>query len=181
MIGKKGVELSINFLVVVIISLVVLGFGLKFAYDLLNYAEKEKQQQYDKIDKELENLICEGADKVCVGTYRKKVGSSKSVFFGVKVWNILGSDQTFSMDVQPSGTCLIRKDKTTLDDCAGRYKITEVGQAFKFTISKQSMQKRVFIIDMSEATEPGTYIFNLQVKNGADNYGPMQKLYVEFG
>src|SRR3989344_4658301 len=152
MIGKKGVELSINFLVVVIISLVVLGFGIKFAYDLLNYAEKEKQQQYDKIDKELENLICDGSDEVCVGTYRKKVGSSKSVFFGVKVWNVLGTDQTFFIDIKPSGTCIIRKDKTTSDNCIGKYEITEAGAGVTFTISKQSMQKRVFIIDMSKAT-----------------------------
>jgi len=177
MIGKKGIELSVNFLVVMIISIVVLGFGLKFAYDLLNYAEKEKQKQYDKIDNELEDLICEGDDTVCVGTFRKKAGSSKSVFFGAKVWNIYSDDKTFNLEIQPSPTCLIRKDQTTSGSCSD-FEITGAGS---FDIAKKSMQKRIFIIDLSKATEEGTYIFNLQIKNGADNYGPTKKIYVEVG
>ena len=37
--GKKGIELSMNFFVIVVLSVVILGFGLKLLYDMIAKTE----------------------------------------------------------------------------------------------------------------------------------------------
>ena len=179
MFNKRGIELSVNFLVVVILSIAILSFGIKFAYDLLNSAEKIKQNEFNKIDSELDNLVCENQNVVCVTTPRKKIGSSRSAYFGVKVWNIGGlTPNSFKMEINPSGTCLIKNDDSTETNCGSYIKsITDYKTGFE--ISEKGYVKKIVGVELTPTTISGTYIFNLQVKNDINNYGPIQKLYVE--
>ena len=66
MLNKRGIELSLNFLVVLIISIVIFGFGVKFIYNLSSQATDLQQLTIGDLDERIGNLACEGSDRVCV-------------------------------------------------------------------------------------------------------------------
>ncbi len=100
---KKGIELSINFLVVLIISLVLFGLGVKFTYDIFSSAVDLGKMSQGDIHRQIEELQCKGDDRVCFGVETIEVERRDAGYFGVTVRNTLGSIDPvdFSLEVLP--------------------------------------------------------------------------------
>jgi len=69
---KKGFELSLNFLVTIIIAIVIFVFGIRFISDLVTQTTELESLTTDQLDKKIENLLCE-TEKVCIGVTKKPV------------------------------------------------------------------------------------------------------------
>ena len=63
---KAAVELSLNFLVVLIISIVLFGFGVIFIRNLFSQATDLRDLTLEELDDRIADLICEGTDRVCI-------------------------------------------------------------------------------------------------------------------
>ena len=103
--NKNGIELSLNFLVVLIISIVLFGFGVRFISRLSSEATQLQDLTLGELDERIGNLVCEGSDRVCIGIDRKTIKRTKFDVFGLKIINILDS-QNFDVAVTrptPSG------------------------------------------------------------------------------
>ena len=87
--NKKGIELSVNFLVTIIIALVIFGFGVKFVYNLASGASEMESLTTDDLDERIGDLLCESADKVCIGVNRKVIPRGEFDVFGIKVINVV--------------------------------------------------------------------------------------------
>ncbi len=61
--NKKAIQLSINFIVMLIIAIVIFAFGINFIYNLLSSAEEMKDITLEDIDNRISNLMC-GANKI---------------------------------------------------------------------------------------------------------------------
>ena len=73
MLGRKAIELSLNFIVILIISIIIFGFGIRFISQLSSQATELQEITTAELDERIGNLICEGSDRVCVGIGRKTI------------------------------------------------------------------------------------------------------------
>ena len=207
MVNKRGIELSVNFLVVLIISIAVIGFGIKFVYNIVGETRKLEQVSGEQLDAKIEGLICADEDKVCIGKDIKKIRQGKSDVFGLKILNIGNADKTFNVYVQvPSPNCGVDKSNAAINgdiycksDKPNAIKIihgTAGGTAPAGSSIYSSFQRPVAVPKKEERTiaiafevpktlqKSGTYIFNVRVRDStaqpADpDYASTKKIYVE--
>src|SRR3989344_7592780 len=116
MLNKRGVELSINFLVIIILSIVIFGFGVVFMQKLFSQANNLRDLTLEDLDAKIGSLVCEGSDRVCIGFDRKVIKRKDFDVFGLRILNILDT-QDFIITVNPpAGDYLgFKKDKTPID------------------------------------------------------------------
>jgi hypothetical protein len=171
---KASIELSVNFIVVMIISVVLLGIGIKLMADFVNKAHNMeiKVSEYNK--EQMRKLLYDGS---LVSSYPSSVTLNRGEYtdFGIGIYNQLGSDQTFSISIDRVD--ISSGDNPTLDYRRGRpipiknnELYTDIG--IRITAPKNSPPKT-------------TYIYNVYVCNSTScgkefpyRYGDLQKLYI---
>lgn len=177
MFDKKAMELSLNFIVILIISLVIFGFGITFISKISSQARDITQLTFDELDQEIGDVICEGSDRVCIGVDRKTISRKKYGFFGLKIFNIL-SAQDFDITVAPSNPSGFTKGKIPIicPPCKPPL-INPPSRSVRISQNKEAVIG-VGIQVPSDAVS-GTYIFNVEIKTAdGDLYTQTQKLYV---
>ena len=102
-VAKKAIELSINFLVMLILSIVIFGFGIAFIYNTITNSENLRDMTLEELDDQIEDLLCESADKVCLGINTQTMEKGDVHIFGVKVINIDDYEHDFTVAVETSG------------------------------------------------------------------------------
>jgi hypothetical protein len=149
MISKKGVELSINFLVIIIISLAVLGMAGVFFTKFMKGATKIQADYDQQTEQELENLLSSG-QKVAIPFTRKEVNPGDPGVFGIGVLNVAGSNKNFHILIQCSST----SGPPCLSDTIVRTPLL---------INNNEHTKTPIVIPTDKTTPTGTYVFNVCV------------------
>ncbi len=166
---KKGIELSLNFLVTIIIAVVIFGFGVKFIRDIASEATGLEDIAYEDLDERIGQLVCESTDKACIGVTKKTIQKGKIDVFGVKIINIL-DDQDFNITVEkptPSGYTKNNEPIQTND--------IELKHRESVFIRKNEEASVGMGIEVPKDAVSGTYIFNIKVQPYDETY----KVYVE--
>ncbi len=96
--NKKGIELSVNMLVVIIIALVVFGFGIWMSSKFFGAAESQKAQIDQDTESAIENLLS-GGTRVGIPINRKTIKRGSSDIFGLGVLNTGGQSDNFVIKV----------------------------------------------------------------------------------
>lgn len=172
---KKAIELSINFIVILIISIIVFGFGVRFISKLSSQATELQEITTAELDERIGSLICEGSDRVCVGIDRKTIRRTKFDVFGLKIVNILES-QSFDIIVErpsPSGYT-INKQPIGSDNLIWNPKTRSV------FIEKNEEKNLGIGVQVPANIVSGTYIFDVRIQTeDGKSYSNVQKLYVD--
>lgn len=174
---KKGIELSLNFLVTIIIALVIFGFGVRFIYTLAAQATDLESITTDELDNKIGQLLCDSTDRICIGIDKKTIQKGKFDVFGIKVININpGSD--FEMLITPTGLVKNNGPITPVDP--GKIKIK---YRQNFFVERNGEESLGVGLEVSKDAESGTYILDVDIKQitstGAEPYAGLHKLYVE--
>ena len=175
MINKKAIELSLNFIVILIISIIIFGFGVRFISKLSSQATELQDLTIGELDDRIGNLVCEGSDRVCIGIDRKTIKRTKFDVFGVKIVNILDS-QHFIVAVSrptPSG---YTKNKAEIpnDDLVWNPKERDI------PIDKNEEKNIGIGIQVPADAVSGTYIFDVKIQTSDGKpYSNVQKVYVD--
>src|SRR3989344_4564317 len=98
--NKRGIELSVNFFVVLVISLVVFGLGLKLLSDVMSKSDDMMYWTFKQLDSELQNFNCQPGEVVCVSTREKTIKPGEHDVLGIKIVN-LGPERDFAVIVYP--------------------------------------------------------------------------------
>lgn len=180
---KKGVELSINFLVIMIISLTVFGFGIYFISRLSSQANELADMTLGELDQRIGELICEGSARVCIGIERQAIRKEKLGVFGLKILN-LDDAQQFEVTVKPSNPIGFDSNNKpilvtgTFDGLDITPPVYTTARAV--SIDKNEEETVGIGIHVPKEAIPGTYIFNVDIKDGSGNvYSKTQKIYVD--
>lgn len=175
MLSKKAIELSLNFIVILIISLVVFGFGVNFISNLSSKATELQELTINELDDRIGDLICEGSERVCVGIDRKTIKRANFDIFGLKIINILDS-QSFDIIITrptPSG---YTKNKAEIQSD----NLIWNPKARSINLDKNEERTLGIGIQVPSNAVPGTYILNIEIKTADGKpYSPVQKLYVD--
>ena len=178
MANKKAFELSINFIVIIIISLVIFGLGIKFIADISSQAVNIKDITLKDLDEKISNLVCEGSARVCLSTERKIIQKKDFDVFGLKVLNILDK-QSFEIRVFPPDDYLgFKKDKTPIPTQSPRLTINPTERE---VVIEKNEEKRIGIaVQVPANAVSGTYILNIEIKTqDGKPYSAVQLLLVD--
>jgi len=177
MLKKGAIELSVNFLVIIIISIAVFGFGVYFISKLSATATDLTQMTASELDQKIANLVCEGFDRVCIGTEKKVIQKKNFDVFGIKIFNVMPT-QYFDITISPPTDKLgIRYDNTPIPLASSPLIVNPSSRSVNIG---QNEEKNIGIgVQVPPNAVPGTYILNVEIKVGSNQYVPIQKLYVE--
>src|SRR3989344_5911025 len=172
MINKKAIELSLNFMVILIISIIIFGFGVRFISRLSSEAIDLTRITEEELDERIGNLVCEGSDRVCIGIDRKTIKRTKFDVFGLKIVNIL-EGQSFDITVarpSPSGYT-ISNQPIESDDLLWNPKARSV------FIEKNEEKNLGIGVQVPADIVSGTYIFDVKIQTAdGKSYSNIQKL-----
>ena len=172
---KKGIELSFNFIVMLLIAIVIFGFGVRFIYTLSSQAIDLKDMTSQELDDRVADLLCSNSQKICISTDKKIIQKGKFDVFGVKVLNV-GDEQTLELHItRPNPSAYTKQNTPIVND------VLEWSPDYRLMAFKQNEEHKFGIgIVVPPTALSGTYIFDVKVlKTNGDQYTSTQKMYVE--
>ena len=159
MINKKGMELSITFLVGLIIGVVLLSLGLVFTYKLFaGVSDVEKMGLPNYFEIEAENCVQRG-DRACIPEIKKQTETTKTASFGVIVNNIYGETKNFKLFVK------FRRGETENGQMITSIDTKEWTFPDYESLELENNEDTTIEIPIRppKKTDSGTYVFNVNV------------------
>lgn len=168
---KRGMEMSINFLIAIILAIVIFGFGIYFANMLFGAAEEKQKEVSAQVKEQITGLLHSG-EKVAIPVTRLKINPGKSDVFGIGILNVDETNNEFyvTIDIGPAydmdGNEIfagkLDKDRDILFRVQG-------GEPVTIGVNKEE----VFSVGISipQNIAPGTHLLNIYVcLDGANNF-----------
>ena len=163
---KAAIELSANFLVVIILSIVIVGFSVYILTTMVSKAKELGSMTQEDLDQRIESLQCSGI--VCTAINYKQIERGKFDTFGVKVFNTgMTPGELFTIKVSQASPASPQLNWQPKD--------------YQFNI-QQNDEARIGIgIEVPKNTTSGTYIFNVNITKAGQTaiYGYPQQIRVE--
>jgi hypothetical protein len=166
--GKKGIELSINFIVILIISLIIFVGGLAFTNKFMKLAIDRKAELDQQTEYEIEQLLADGAP-VAIPHNKKTTKIGKSLLFGLGINNIHREPRNFYVIMNFSKAFY---HNSSLVETANRQFIQDrwiFSSLGNFTLDPNKHISVPLIVDITDrmandqGTARATYIFNVCV------------------
>ncbi len=201
MTRKASFQLSVNFLVILIICIAIFSFSVFILKKFFTQAETIKMTYDERTEQEIERLLDDGS-RIAIPFDKKTINNGDFKTFGIGVLNILntGESNNFMInvsfkkafdkrnepicDIMHGGidmyTVNCGSPETWLQTTAGTP--TGQGVSIRKTIKNNEQEKFLLGVDVKNAPA-GTYIFDLSVEyyNSTDwvSYDTLHKLYVD--
>ena len=180
MADKKGaIELSINTLVIIIISLVILAGGITLIYNFIGGAGSIKGTLDQRTESELERLLVNQGEKVALPLHVAEVYRGESHVFGIGILNVKGKSEQFKIEAG------IKKVVDEIDkDITSSVNKQNINKWLLYntdpiTIADGDHHKEPIEVNVPEESVPGQYIFSAVVKTAlGESYGNPQLFYV---
>lgn len=165
--NNKGLELSVNFLVIVIIGIVLFGFGIMFMNQIFFGAKDIKDITSEDLDKRIGQLMCEGSERVCFGFNKKEVPRNELGIFGVKITNMLniGNNADFYVTVE-KGIAL--NDEGNEINNEGLDCKPDCGTPRSMKIDRLESEEIALGILVNKNAQPGTYTFDVTICHSSE-------------
>ena len=173
--NKKAFELSINFMVILIISIVIFGFGIKFLSDFMKGVNDITKLTESDFNANMERILCDSSERTCVGISRKEIRPNKVAFFTFGVLNTYDESKDFYVDIEQADPYDNNPDRI-------KYRLNN-----ELILDPNEQDKVVIAVQVPGGTEKGIYVLNVYVcsdesiscEEDSDNrYGTTQKIYI---
>ena len=175
MSDRKGIELSLNFIIILVLSIIIFGFGIRFISKLSAQATELQEITTSELDERIGNLVCEGSERVCIGIDRKTIRRTKFDVFGMKLINIL-EGQNFDIIVSRPSPSGYTKNKQPIDADG----LIWNPKARSVLIDKNEEKILGIGVQVPANAVSGTYIFDVKIQTADGKpYSSTQKLYVD--
>lgn len=179
--GKKGIELSMNFFVVVVLSVVILGFGLKLLYDMIAKANVVADRVGGCTEQSIDAMLAESRVAVCPSEATIGRGRSGKLLIG-----ILNTDVPDRFAVSVSAAAAVDNNDNTIASAP----LSDFRFTYKsdYAIPQNTDRKLAVIAAVPKNAPKGTYIVDVLVCSGtstpasceaANSYDAVQKVYVK--
>lgn len=180
--GKKGIELSVNFLVTFIIAIVLFSLGIVFARHLFGGASNITELSQEELNKRIEELFCTGTELVCLNTNSRTMKRGEQYILGVNVVNALGTTEDFRVSV--INTKAFDKENNVIFDRAGGMDpspgqdIDIFPESKDFTLGPNQQERTGIMVSTRPSNPYGKYVVDVVVLHNGNPYDKPQKFYV---
>ena len=182
---KKGVELSINFIVMIIISLVVFGMGMMFIKKILAGAENTQSAYYQRYENEIQDIVCSTSEIVCIPQETRDYSKGDYPSYAVIITNTLNtaSENTFKLAVlfnsaYKTDNSPLCGDPPNEDTCGNPSKWFTNGYDKGDIIIKNNAEVKKAIALAVKGAMSGTYVFDVTITADGNTYGNLHKIYL---
>jgi len=183
--NRKGFELTLNFIIVIILSLVVLGFGINFVYSLFKGGNEYVPQIDALIMDELTRLAV-GNKRVAIAPIESQViNRGDSATFGLRIRNTVAGQETFIVKAE----CVKFGTPDYAPGCpSGSLKL--IYERVDFPIRNNAFYDVPIGITVSRTADRGEYLVYVSVcsftgvagtcstSSDLNRYDSLQKIYV---
>jgi hypothetical protein len=172
--NKKGIELSINFIVILILSIAIFGFGIVFLRNMMEEVEDITKITEKDFENHMENLLCDSSEKMCIGTNRKEINRNRVGFFTLGIRNTYDEIKDFYIDVE--------EDEDFQSDSEIKVKLNN-----ELRLEPNEHEQVGIAVGVPGGIEKGTYVLNVYAcideyssceEDSDKRYGTTQKIYV---
>jgi len=168
---RRGVELSVNFIVGLILAIAVLTAGLFLLGKIGNNSESILETYRTQYMKDMEKLACPSEEYVCIGTVKRDTSIGRAVGYTLRVLNAEDTAKTFTISIT---------SKTTPPN-ADASKILFLPKSTEtYTINSGDSQEIPIVLYPQPGTTVGTYAFLVKVTDATDSadYGAPKLIYL---
>ena len=170
---KAAIELSANFLVIIIISLVILSSAILITRQVFRGTKELHTDLDTQTEAQIEALLEEGRP-VAVAFNRKSIKRGEDNLFGVGILN-LEDKQSLSLDV--SFNKAFDKNEEEIENVDGDDWLFYLTDSFE--IERNGDKKIGVLFEVPKDALFGEYIFNVKaLREDGSQYGDLQKIYV---
>lgn len=157
--NKKGIELTVNFLVTFILAIVIFGLGIILLRGMIGDSESSLEQISGNIDDRIIQLACSSRDRVCISNNEQTVDKGEPVYFGVHINNYLQQKSTFKVTII-----------TPPDAYQGSTKLTAIRTEPLFAteeiiVPAKQQSDEGFAIVVPKETLSGQYFYKVRVES----------------
>ncbi|MBU0470720.1 MAG: hypothetical protein KKA62_00415 [Nanoarchaeota archaeon] len=176
---KKGaIALSMDFLVVIIISLVILAGGITLVYKFIGGAEEIKSDLDKKTTDELERLLVGQGQKVALPLHVADVPRGDTHIFGLGIMNMKESTETFFISLELSKVVDAAEADITNQVDKSKVKNWVLFDGKGIMIEPGNSIKEPLLVNIPKDAVKGQYIFSVKVSTSGEVYGNAQKFFV---
>ena len=167
MLNKKGaIGLSMNVLVVIIISIVILAGGITFLYKFIDLSSGEQEKLDQRTAQELERLLTEEGKQVVLSLNSVSLYPNEEKIFGVGVLNV--------GDYGPDFFVSISFDDRSVEIPNDPEKWFLYSNA-PFRLEEGGSYKSPVMLTVPKGVKEGKYIVNIEIIENGQRYGNLQK------
>lgn len=166
---KKGIELSINLLVILIISIVLFGFGMIFVKKIFNLTT-EKHDEITEITKNQIESMLDSGEKIAMPETTLKLRKGDSGVFGIGVLNTDTDPnpiyKNFYIKIAP-GNAYKADGTQTSNSITPNDIVIRKGNPYVIEVNKKEVYS--VIVKVPTGATPGTHILNVYVCHNNDH------------
>ncbi len=191
MSNKKGMEIGINMIVILIMAILVFGLSIKFAFDIIGKTTKMKAELDANSQEQIRNQILDQNAQVVVYPGVMSITRANSQNFGIGILNSKDSEINYVVSVKCVGY-QPKNQGITAVDCSNSINLLYIGgQAYPIQAKKTEVIPVLVTVDKAAAS--GKYVIDAKVCEipGAGSmdsatcadantkpYGSLQKVYI---
>lgn len=154
--NKKAIELSINFMVILIITIVVFGMAMYLLKMFFGTAEEIKRNIDTQTEGEIQRVLFSG-ERVAMPVNKKDIRRGSSDVFGLGILNI-NADPDFTIKIE-SGPLILKDNTQIASPSPGLAFLSE----YKKTVKNNEHVIVSIPIRVPRGAAVGTYIINVYV------------------
>ncbi|MFO8016226.1 MAG: hypothetical protein R6U32_03920 [Candidatus Woesearchaeota archaeon] len=178
MANRKGIQLSINFLVTLIIAIVVFGMGIYLATMIFGGGGDVAEKKFEDFDRQVGELSCYAADNVCV--HKKSVTIRRGNFrsLAVTIKNALKEEKQFKLIV--SNTKMIDSAGETSTDDFDKLKLFGLEEGRIELMDRGEKKTLGAGVEVPEEAPAGTYTLSVMVEYADAEAEPDSDSWTEY-
>jgi len=177
---RGAIGLSIETLVIIIISLVILGAGITLIYQFIRGAEEIKAELDVKTQDELERLLVGQGKKVALPLHVATVPRGESHVFGLGILNTFDHTENFQIRIRLSKAVDETKADITTQVNAQEIAGWALYNTASIAIESNANNKEAILIQVPKDAIKGEYIFVAEVYDSKNLlYGNPQTFIVK--
>ena len=177
---KAAIELSMNTLVIIIISLVILGSGITLLYKFVGGAEDLKGKLDERTNTELEHLLVDQGKQVALPLQTADIIAGEDHTFGIGILNIDATNfgDQFSITVTVAKIIDSLGIDQTLPPNSEKALSWVLYNSEPLTIKENDHASSGILVSIPLDAPKGQYIYNVNVMAKGKQYGNTQKMIV---
>ncbi len=174
---RAAIELSVNFIIIIIISLVVLGMGVYLVNRFVSEAKYIKEELDIETEKQIMSLLSSG-DRVAFPINKKTIAKGHGEVFGLGIFNVLGEEKIFKVELAQG--IFIEKGEAVSSPWPSSGPVPVFIASRTSSVDNNEQAVLSIPVKVPVGTTSGTYVIDVSVKYDTDNkeYGTKQKIYI---
>ncbi len=186
--NRKGLELSVSVLVMLIISIVIFSYSMYFLYSLIKETPAIEKILDKQTEQAIEQMISQGTELVVIPYHSKTAEIGETVVYGLGLRNVNDEAKNFQLEMEFSKAfthdmkLINDADPRKMEEWLGTNKRLDLGMVNAKQLIKEPLGITVgeYISD-TEPTVQGIYIFTVKIIDSTTRevYGGIQEVNVK--